>query len=134
MASYRMTLDTVTLFNHVGEQGGSAQFQVTILRRVHCPTRLGASIDSSKLYVFDENVIAESLDGVARQYASPDEWNNLPDKGRHWTIKDNGNDYFAVGVHQMPSPLLVKKPFRITKVIVNKLGTRRMWHLEVNGA
>lgn len=132
MASRRFLIDTVVLFNYVGEVNDRATYQETILKRCYCPATEGASIngqgnvanDTGRLYIFDAKTQAVSAEGQVRTFLPFDEWRKLDDKSGHWTLCDKGTDYFRKEgcAHKL----------RITSFAHKMTGTRRMWHYEVD--
>lgn len=133
MASRRLLIHTVELYNYMGEIDDVATHQKTILRHCYCPTNEGIGTsnqgktpkDSARLYVFDYGTIAESEDGVKRSYIPYSEWKELPDKSGYWTLNDAGHDFFR----KVDSTIQHK----VTSFAHKDAGTRRMWHFEVDG-
>lgn len=133
MASKRMLIDTVILMNYIGEVNDEASYQETVLKFCYCYTNEGADLnaqgrksnDSGKLYIFDDRTVALAEDGSQRTYIPYSEWRKLDDKSKHWTISDCGTDYYR----KAGSDCRLK----ITGFARKAVGTRRMWHFEVNG-
>lgn len=133
MGTHRMLDDTVILYNYLGEYRDVAQYQVTILNHCYCPLSTTADannhgknpINSARLYIFDENTVASSENGVTRTYIPYDDWLSLSDKSGYWTLSDKGNDYFK--------KFGEVARLRIVSFSHKVAGRRRMWHFEVDG-
>lgn len=121
---------TVHLFNYIGEVNDEAQYQESIIHFCFCMMNEGSGSakspsDSAKLYIFDANSVIESLNGSPRTYVSPDKWKKMCcDRSNHFTISDDGMDYFQKDDGEQ---------FLIKSVSHKVAGTRRMWHFEVVG-
>ena len=144
MPSRRMLPDTVTLFNYIGEVNMVAEYLVTIFTNVFCDTSYGdkASIqggvsnNAARLYIFDMQSCAYSMDGKKKKFVPFSEWEELADKSLYWTIREDNKDYFAVGKHCVSSlkqSLEGAQPFPITKARRYNIGTPRMRHWEIDG-
>lgn len=132
MASRRILKHTVRLYNYTGEVDDKATYQETVLRYCYCPTNDGISnglhaqrpSESARLYVFDYKTVAESTEGQRRSYLPYAQWVQLEDKSAYWTLNDSGDDFFikqgSTDKHE------------ITTFSHKDIGTRRMWHFEVN--
>lgn len=133
MATKRMLIDVVHLFNYVGEINDVATYQETILKNVYCPLNEGTTEnkqgrtgkDSATLYIFDMNTKAVSKNGKVRTYLPYEKWIYLDDKSKYWTIGDYGQDYFVKEGHE--------EEMQINSFSHKTTGTRRMWHMEVKG-
>lgn len=133
MASLRLLVDTVVLYNYVGEVNDEATYQETVFKRCYCPLNEGADLnmqgkkakDSARLYLFDSKTIAVSTDGMERTYIPYSEWLKVSDKTPYWTLSDKGTDYFKKSVGSTK--------LRIVGFSHKQAGTRRMWHFEVDG-
>lgn len=133
MASLRLLVDTVVLYNYIGEVNDEATYQETIFKRCYCPLNEGADLnmqgkkanDSARLYLFDGKTIAVGTDGTERKYLPYSQWKDAEDKTAYWTLSDKGTDYFKKSVGNTK--------LRIVGFSRKKTGTRRMWHFEVDG-
>lgn len=132
VASRRILIDTVTLYNYVGEVNDIATYQETVLRYCYCPADKGIGnglhakkpSESARLYLFDYKTVAESPDGVRRSYLPYSQWKTVENKEQYWTLNDSGKDYFVKEGQTAR--------FEITRFSHKKGGTRRMWHFEVD--
>ena len=133
MASIRMLPDTVVLSNYIGEVNDVATFQETAISHVYCPVDEGSAIvntgrranDSIPLFIFDMRSIATDSHGNKREYLPYSQWKSLENKSNYWTINDSGRDTFKkVGS---------EKEYTITGFGRYKIGSPRMWHIEVSG-
>lgn len=144
MPSRRMLPDTVTLFNYIGEADMVAEYSVTIFNNVFCDTSYGdkASIqggvpnNAARLYIFDMQSCAYSVDGKRKTFVPFSEWEKLTDKSLYWTIREDNKDYFAVGKHcvsLLKQGFAGTQPFSIMKARHYNIGTPRMRHWEIDG-
>ena len=130
MASRRLLIHTVDLFNYMGEIEDEATYQKTVIRHCYCPRSKGvvnqgqSANDQAILFIFDCGTIAEDECGNPRTFLPYAEWERAEDKSPYWTISDEGDDFFRVA----GSP----EKFRITDFSHKQTGSRRMWHFEVN--
>ena len=131
MASRRILIDTVTLYNYVGEVNDIATYQETVLKHCYCPTEKGIGnglhakkpSETAKLYLFDSKTVATSADGARRSYLPYNQWKAVEDKSAYWTLNDSGKDFFVKEGQTAR--------FEITRFSHKKAGTKRMWHFEV---
>ena len=133
MASRRVLPDTVVLSNYVGEVNDAATYQETTITHVFCSANEGSAIgnsgrmanDSVSLYIFDRQSVATDSAGNKREYLPYSQWKALADKSGYWTLNDGGRDTFRkVGF---------EKEYIITGFGNYKVGSPRMWHIEVTG-
>lgn len=133
MATKRMLPDTATLFNYIGEVNNVATYQETVLKKCRCIISPGATpgnngkqpSDKGRLYIFDRDTTAVSKDGtVTRTYLPYNEWKEVEDKSKYWTISDKGMDMFQLDGYDTA---------KIIAFTHFKAGTKRMWHFEVIG-
>lgn len=128
MATKRVLRDSVRLYNYIGEICDNPLYQESIIYHCYCPVQSSSvpgttPTDTATLYLFDANTVIESVDGVRRTFVPPCEWEKC-DKSKHFTLTDNGKDYFRKGS---------SKEFVIRSVSHKVAGSRRMWHFEVIG-
>lgn len=141
MATRRVLRDNVTIYNYAGEAYNEAVYFVTYLSRVNCSENNSTNFDShgekrgnnAKLYFFETYSLATDYDGNKKLYLPYDEWLLLDDKSQYWTICTEGNDYFVVGITDESEPPLIDKAYKISGFSNKRKGTRRMWHMEVDG-
>lgn len=134
MSIHKMLIDTVELYNYVGEVNDEAAYQKTIFKHCYCPLDEGAALnlqgrvpsDSAKLYLFYVTTTAQDENGNFRSYMPYNEWKELEDKTGYWTLSDKGTDHFIKTGSQ--------KRLRVTSFSMKKTGSMKMWHFEVNGA
>lgn len=144
MASKRMLLDSVTIFNYLGEDDdGNALYQPTIIQNVYVRMAQGISLgrtesgvslqpqDELIAYIFDKGSKAEN------SIIPFSEWDALADKSGYWTIHDDGKDLMVIG---LPTPTEEGAPpdgvqvFKASRAIRRKAGRPRLWHWEVHCA
>lgn len=124
---------TVHLFNYVGEVNDVATYQEVVIKNCYCNLDDGVSSinsgkttnDSARLYIFKRDAKIVSPAGVAMKYLPFEAWMKLADKAGSWTINPNGKDYFVL---EGRSNRLI-----IQRFADNEVGSRRMWHFEVDG-
>lgn len=129
--------DTITLFNYIGERDMVAVYNITVLKNVFVEITSGSSSstqgdtpqDSAKLFIFDRKV--ESLRG--KEYLNYYDWLNSNNKTDFWTLRNDGKDYFTLGIAEAESPELCDDAYVIKSAIHLKKGTARMWHWEIDG-
>ena len=135
MASRRILVDTVELYNYIGEVDDVATYQKSIIRNCYCEVKVGVrrSKDSSRtpqdkarLYVFDRGSQVLSPSGEKRSYLPLDQFMELKanEKSSYWTLCDEGSDYILKDGYQ--------HKFKITGFSHLKNGSPRMWHYEVD--
>ena len=132
MASKRLLIDTVDIYNYAGEVDDEAVYQKTVFKFCYCPLNCGSdnnmqgkkSKNGGRLYIFDENTIALSPEGEKRTYLPYEEWLGCENKTAYWTLSDKETDY------------LLKAGFsdrlKIKSFSHKTAGSRRMWHFEVD--
>ncbi|MBQ4447423.1 MAG: hypothetical protein II897_03930 [Clostridia bacterium] len=133
MSVHKMLIDTVELFNYVGEVNDEASYQKTVFSKCYCPLDEGAAlsvigrtpIDGGKLYLFDMTTKAKDGFGNPVSYLPFPDWNALADKTGYWTLSDKGTDYFVKAGSA--------NKLRINSFSRKKTGSRKMWHFEVVG-
>ena len=135
MASRRILVDTVELYNYIGEVDDVATFQKSIIHNCYCETKVGiskkgrtpkSSQDKARLYIFDKGSKVCSPDGRERTYMPHKQFMALTaeEKALYWTLCDEGDDYILKdGYHGK---------FKITGFSYLKNGSQRMWHYEVD--
>lgn len=128
-----MTPHTVHLFNFVGEVKDVATYQEAVIQNCYCNLDDGVTSinsgrttnDTARLYIFKRDMKVKSPDGAAMKYLPFEKWMELADKTGYWTINPNDRDYFVMDGRT--SRLKVKR------FADNEVGSRRMWHFEVDG-
>ncbi len=123
--------DTVILHNSLGEIEDEIAYQDTILSFCYCPSSNGMELTnqgnksncSAKLYLFDDKTEARSVNGSIRKYLPYEEWLNVTDKSKYWTLSEKGDDFLTIKG--------LTRRLRIFKFSHKKAGSRRMWHFEV---
>lgn len=135
MASRRILVDTVDLYNYIGEVDDVATFQKTVIRNCYCEVKVGIGRtkdssrtpqDRARLYIFDKGSTACSPEGVERSYLPYEQFMALDaeSKASYWTLCDEGDDYILKAGYQ--------HKFKIIGFSYLKNGSQRMWHFEVD--
>lgn len=126
--------DTVTLFNYLGEENGTAKYAKAILRNVKFEKQIGKSAggngrnpdNSATLYFFDKIAAVSDVDGKCKTYLRPDVFVKADNPYPFFTFR-NGNDYVVEGIclEETPKNAIA---YRITLASRFESGTRRMHH------
>lgn len=124
---------TVRLFNFLGEINDVASYQEAVIKHCYCNVDDGVTSstagvttdDTARLYIFKRDAQITASDGTPMRYLPFDEWNNLANKTGYWTLNPNGKDYFVVKGRT--------NRLRIKRFSDKEIGSRRMWHFEVDG-
>lgn len=125
---------TIRLFNFVGEINDVATYQEAVIRNCYCTLSDGVTSsdtgkttsDTARLYIFKRDSTVTSPDGAVLEYRPFEEWSRLPNKVGFWTIDPNGRDYFVVEGRT--------SRLKIRRFSDKEIGSKRMWHWEVDGA
>ena len=124
---------TVRLFNFVGEVNDVATYQEAVIKNCYCNLDDGVASassgrttnDTARLYIFKRDAKVVSPDGASMSYLPFEEWAALEDKTGYWTINPNDRDYFVLAGRT--------NRLKVKRFADNEVGSRRMWHFEVDG-
>lgn len=124
---------TVHLFNFVGEVNDVATYQEAVIKHCYCNLDDGVTQsnagkttnDTARLYIFKRDAKIVSASGAAMSYLPFEAWMALEDKSGFWTINPNGKDYFVLEGRT--------SRLKVQRFADNEVGSRRVWHFEVDG-
>jgi len=136
----KICTDTVTLYNYIGEANYVAVYSVTILQNVNVHMSRSSSLpgehtNSATLCIFDQQLEAVSVDGVAKSFLPNLEWEALDadERTNYWTLdgKHAGKDIFVLGTSDSEWP--TGDSYRIDSAERYNRGTLAVQHWKVVG-
>ena len=135
--SNEMLPDSATLYNYAGEDAeGYAQYHRTLLMpcrvTLSVGTRLEKEGDNIKAYLFDAATVASNGE-TEKSYCDPRAYDTLTDKRAHWTLRDDGHDWIAMGNVSGETPPKDGTAYAIRTVKRNTAGSPALRHWKVTG-